>query len=453
VNPEHAERPIHVRRLVLYLVLLTVAAAAVFIFVPTSLVRLSVLGLVALPFMLILLDRPRWAFYIFLIILFSNIDIFLSFRFFRLVLLFLCAAFALDVVHGRRVVIHDGGFIALVAVFMIVAFQSLAVAHDLGSAIRAFKALVKVMINIALMVQFARNRLEFRTFILVVCLGLAINNFLPLVVDPPTRFSGQSLIWAQGVFRYEGFALEPNAFASLQIFFIPLLLYLIAVYRRSRIMRLVLLLLLAAAIFLLIISFSRSGFLSLAAILLILLIVERRNHTVLVAGLSIIAVGIFLAPAVYWERIATIFSGGEILTSDYAIFSRLQTMKIALVLGWTNPLTGVGLANFLHAASFYIPYVNVVHNAPLQVFSSLGFIGLASFTAIIVYNFRIIRSLMRNGDDQEAAQLGRILLVHMLGILVNSMFVPIAYQSIFWYTLALPSIARYAYARKIERAG
>jgi O-antigen ligase len=360
----------------------------------------------------------------------------------------LCVSFALAVVSGRRVVIHDRTFIMLVAAFMIIAFQSMVVAREVGGSLRTFGSLVKLLVNIGLMIQFARNRIEFRAFILFVCAGLALNNFLPLFVDPPTRFSGQSLIWTQGVFRYEGFALEPNAFASLQIFFIPLLLYLGAVYRRPLVARLSLLLVLAAAIFMLIISFSRSGFVSLAAILFLVLITERRNHAVLAAGLAIIVVGVVLAPPVYWERVATIFSGGDALAEDYAIFSRLETMRIALVLGWSHPIFGVGLANFLRAASFYIPYANVVHNAPLQIFAGLGFPGIACFIAIIVYNIRVIRSLMKRDDDPEAAQIGRILLVHLLAILVNSMFVPIAYQFVLWYTLALPSIARYAYARK-----
>ena len=78
--------------------------------------------------------------------------------------------------------------------------------------------------------------------------------------------------------------------------------------------------------------------------------------------------------------------------------------------------------------------------------------GLTIFIAIIVYNVRVIRSLMRQDNDPEAAQLGRILLIQHLAVLVNSMFVPISYQTVLWFTLAFPSMARYAYVRSAARA-
>lgn len=437
--------PIHIGRLVILLVPLAVAAALALLFLPPSLVRLSILALVSLPVVFILLDRPRWVFYVFLFVLFSNLDIFLAFRFFRLMLLFLIATLALAVLNGRRIVIHDRSFISLVAAFLIIAFHSLTVARDLDESLNSLTEFVKVLINVALMVQFVRNRSEFRSFLLLITLGLLANNFLPIVISPPTAQASFKMIWAQGVFRYEGFELEPNAFASLQIFFIPILFYFVAVYRRRPVVRFVFLLLLVATIFVLILTFSRSGFVSLAFMFLCLLIVERRNRAVFVSGLAIIAVAAILAPAVYWERIGTIFSGDAEIMKDYAIVSRLETMRVALILGSKNPLLGVGIGNFIHAASFYVPFVNVVHNATLQVFSELGFPGLAVFLAIICYNIRVIRSLMRRRDDWEAAQAGRILLIQHVAVLVNSMFLPLSYQRIFWFTLALPSMARYAY--------
>ncbi len=442
--------PIRIGRLVLLLVPLAGAAVLSFLFLPPSLVRLSILSLIAIPVVFILLDRPRWVFYLFLLVLFSNLDIFLSFRFFRLMLLFLIAAFALAVVNGRRIVVHDRALIALVCAFLILSFQSLAVARDFDESLGSLTRFVKVLINVALVVQFIRNRTEFRSFLLVVTVGILINNFLPIVLEPPPMHANFKLIWNQGVFRYEGFELEPNTFASLQIFFIPILLFFVAVYRRPPVVRLVILLLLVATIFVLFLTFSRSGFVSLAFTLLCLIVVERRNRAVLVSGLAIVALAAILAPAVYWERIAPIFSGDPEIMKDYAVVSRLETMRVALILGSRNPLLGVGIGNFIRAASFYVPFGNVVHNATLQIFSELGIPGLAIFLAIICYNFRIIRALMRRRDDWEAAQVGRILMVQHVSVLVNSMFIPLSYQSIFWFTLALPSITRYAYASSRE---
>ncbi|HUV35559.1 MAG TPA: O-antigen ligase family protein [Patescibacteria group bacterium] len=446
MNLERSGEPVRLKRLVLLLVALAAVAVPAFIFLPAKLVQLAVVTLVALPFMIIIVDKPRWMFYIFLVILLSNIDIFMPFRSFRVVLMLMVAAFALAVLNGRRIVVHDRAFIALVAAFLILAFSSLAVARDFGRGAESFGEFVKVLINIALMIQFVRDRAEFRGLFLAVAVALAINNFLPIVFEPPSEYANVSLIWTQGVFRYEGFELEPNTFASLQIFFIPILLFLTAYYRRPHIARLAFLALLGATIFMLILTFSRSGFVSLAVLLLSLLVVERRNHMVLVAGLSIIAVAAVFAPSVYWERISTIFSGEAGFMNDYSIVSRLDTMRVAIILGLKNPFLGVGMENFIYASTFYLPYTNVVHNAVLQIFADLGFGGLAILAAIVAYNFRIILSLMRRGGDPEAAQLGRMLLVQHVAVLVNSLFLPITYHRIFWITLCIPSIARYAYA-------
>ncbi len=453
MNLERTVGPIRVGRLILLLVLLAAVAALAFIFLPSKLVRLAILALAALPFMIIMLDRPQWVYYFFLIVLFSNLDIFMPFRFFRFMLMFFVAAFALAVMNGRRIVVHDRIFVTLVAAFLILAFTSFAIARDLHSSVNTLISLVKVLINVALVIQFIRTRAEFRTFFLVVAVALLMNDFLPIVIEPPSEYANASLIWTQGVLRYEGFELEPNVFAALQIFFIPILLFLTAHYRRPRIARLVLLALLGATIFMLILSFSRSGFVSLACMLVVLIVVERRNYAVLVAGLTIIVVAAVLAPAIYWERIATIFGGEAQLTQDTAIFSRLETMRVAFILGLRNPILGVGFDNFIYASSFYIPYTNVVHNAVLQIFSELGFSGLAVFAAIIIYNFHIMFSLMRMRGDPEAAQLGRILLVQHSAVLINSLFVPLAYERIFWFTLAIPSIARYAYVRSAVPKG
>jgi O-antigen ligase len=120
-------------------------------------------------------------------------------------------------------------------------------------------------------------------------------------------------------------------------------------------------------------------------------------------------------------------------------------MKVALKLGFDNPVFGVGISHFLYHAAAYVPYSLDVHNVFLLIFSEVGLPALAVFVAIICYNFRLIGRLMKRKSSPEASQLGRILLVQQVGVIVNTMFIPVAYEVILWITLALPSIAVYAF--------
>lgn len=442
--------PVRMKRLFLYLLPFFVMIAAAVVFLPSGLVRLSVIGLLLFPPAAVLLDRPRWVFYLLLIILFSNLDIFTSFHMFRYMLVFFAASFALAVANGRRIVIHDRTFFALVLAFLIMIFQSMAVARNVDVSLWRMGLFIKILINIPIAVQFVRTREEFRRLFLLLAVGILINNFLPFIKAPPTRYANISLLWTQGVLRYEGFALEPNLFAQLQIFLIPILLFLVAVYRKPRLARPFFLIALLASIILLFMSFSRGGFVSLVFLFIFLLFVERRNRVVLFTGMSLIVVGAVVAPAVYWDRIGSLFEAGSDVKVDWAVVTRLETMKVALMMGLKHPFLGVGLDNFLYHAARFIPYQKMVHNVFLQVFSEVGIFALAVFLGIISYNLRIIRGLIRRSSDPEAAQLGRILLIHQFAVIFNAMFIPVAYENTFWFTLAIPAMARFAYRDKVK---
>lgn len=456
MSPELGDEPINLQRL--FLIFLPVVALMIvaFFFLPFTLQKIIAFSLLGLPVLMLLFDRPKWIFYILLLITFSNLDIFVTFRLFRFVLFLFIASFTVAMVNGRKIVVHDRMFVVLVAAFFLLAFQSIIVARDLDASLHVLNDFIKVLVNIAITVQFVRNRVEFRHFIIVMAIGILLNSFFPFIARPPTEFRNLALLWEQGVMRYEGYTLEANRFALYQNFFIPLLLFLIAIYPRPRFARSLLIVSLLATIFVLILSFSRGGFLTLLLMMVVLVIVGRRNRTVLTAGLLVIGLGVVFAPAVYWERIASLVQRGSWESKDYAIITRINAMKAALDMGFKHPVLGVGLHNCYYRIVSYQPVRMIVHNTFLQVFSETGIISFSVFIGIIVYNIRIARGLMRKLHDSEASQLGRILLIQQIVVLFNSMFIPVAYDRIFWYLLALPSIAKYAYregAREMNRIG
>jgi len=441
-------RPINIRRLIPILVLIVAALVAAVIFLPAGMVRLAIVSLLVLPFAMFLFDRPTPVFYLMIIVLFSNIDVYIPFPAYRYLPLFLLVSLIVSFILGRKIVVHNILFVTLTCAFVLIAFTSLIVARDIDSSLYRLSKFVKTLISIAIASQFVTGRKEFRRFFLVLAVSILMSSFLPLILPRPAQYPGPALIWATGVFRYEGFIFDPNVFALMQVFLVPILLFLIAVYRRPLLARPFFLVALTASVAVFVMTFSRAGFVSLASLLFLLIIIERRNPAVLVVVSVLIVAGIILTPDIYWERIKSLGHLGAGALEDYSIFIRRETAKIAIDMGLKHPILGVGIENFLYHLPRYNVlwiYMDLVHNAFLEVLSVLGIIAFSIFLGIIWYNTRVIRNLMKRRHDREARQLGRLLLVQLLAILVHALFMPVTFHFILWYMFAIPSFARYAY--------
>jgi O-antigen ligase len=419
-----------------------VVAAAVFF---PQYFSLALMLLVCLPFILLSIDRPAIIFYVLILVLYSNLDVYAPFRVYRYIVLFLLASLAIAFANGRRFVTHHPHVIALAAAFTIIAFQSLAVARDYGVAARNLRVFFKVLVSLAIVMQFTRDRKEFRRFLLAVAGGMLLSDLLPFFVRPPERFGSLSVLWGQGIVRYEGFVFEPNTFALFQLFLIPVLIFLAAAYRKRRAVRAFFMLSVLASVAVLILSFSRGGFIGLAFLIVTLIVIERRNKPLALFGVSLVAASIVFIPGVYWERIGSVFDFATKRAGDFAIYTRVETMKVALRLGIDHPLLGVGLGNFIPSSAYFIPHGVTVHNSFLQVLSELGLVAFSLFVGIVACNFRIIRRMMRNDGDPEIAQVGRSLCMQHIAMLVSSLFVPVFYDLIMWLMLAMPAIAEHAY--------
>ncbi len=443
------EGPINRKRLGVYLAAAGAIAVPAFIFLPFGLVRLGIITLFLLPFTIIMVEKPWWMFLLLIFFLFSDIDVLAPFHLFQILVALMLVSLVLAALKGWRPKAHDRVFIFLVLFFLVVVIQSLAVARDMDSYFYRFDLFIKTLLYAFIISQVVRTRRRFEIFLAVTVLGIAVNDFLPFLIPPPAeRYGDTSMLWDQAVYRYEGYVMEPNYMAFYQIFLIPLLIYFIIAKKRARALKIPFILILAGSIGVLVLTFSRGGFVSLVFLLLMIFVVERRNKGVFYTGIVIMAAGAVVAPAVYWERITSLVDLSSSISGDFAVMSRIATMKVAVILGLKNPVFGVGMENYIFHASRYIPYGNVVHNSILQVFSETGFPGLLVLLAIIGYNFRILLQLAGAGEDPEAVSLGRVLLVQQSAVLFSSMFIPVAYNMVFWIMLALPSIARNVYLRR-----
>lgn len=434
------------KRLLLYIFLALSAVVAVFLLLPFKAVKLAVSGLFLIPVALILLEQPKCSFYLMLFALFSSVDLVTSLPLMRLMVILTVTSMLVMIFRKWQPFIHDRFVIFLVFLFILIVFQSLITARDTASYMYRLDKFIKNMLVVLIATQFIRNRSEFRGFITVIILGFMVMNYLPIIF-PYTSSTGRSdsILVEQAVFRYAGYLKAPNTFGFYQFFLMPLLLFLVSTRRTGKFLKAAAVLLFFGSAAIIIITFSRGAFLTFLFMLLLLLIIERRNRIILYSGLAIIAAGAFIAPVVYWDRISSIFQASSYITEDYAIMSRITTMKVALILGLKNPVFGVGLENFLYHAARYTSYGYVVHNSLLQIFSEMGFSGLLVVLTIIIYNFTLVARLARDRSDAERSRLGRFLFVQQLTVLFGSMTLPVAYNYVFWFTLLMPSLAYYAY--------
>ena len=438
-------REVSLWRIAAFSALAAAVIIAAWMLLPGSLMRMLILGLVALPAACYLIDRPEILFYMTTFIIFSNADIYSPIPVFQSFAIFTAVSLVLAVVRGRKFVFIDRRFTILLAAFLLLAFQSNAVARDIDTALHVFGELSKVIFILIIVTQFVNDRKEFRRFLVVIVAAVATSNLLPLVVPVPEAYADPALIGSQGVIRYRGLILEPNAIGFLQVFCIPFYLFLAGVYRKPFIARWVLVGALVVSIGVIVLSFSRGAFVAFALLFLLLLYTERRNKAVMIPGIVLIVIVVLLVPPSYIVRVGTILDALSDPSVDYPMFTRLVTSRVALQLGLANPLTGVGMGNFLVHAPRYTSFPLVVHNVPLLIFAEMGIIALGVFVGIIAVNIKILRGLAGRRDDGEASLLGRMLFIQQAAVLANAMILPALYDHSFWYTLAMPALAAFAY--------
>jgi O-antigen ligase len=187
-----------------------------------------------------------------------------------------------------------------------------------------------------------------------------------------------------------------------------------------------------------IVTFSRAGFLTLAATAVMLLAVLIRRHsgggaTFLVAVALIAPV---LVPDGYFDRLSTITDIQADATGSAQ--GRWQDLGVSAGIVSQNPIVGAGIGNDMLALNKYRGRATFrsVHNAYLQYAVDLGLPGLILFAWLHIKCFRNARRVERRArQDAAIRSLGPIaagVQVSLVTFFVAAMFHPIAYQFYFF---------------------
>jgi hypothetical protein len=223
-----------------------------------------------------------------------------------------------------------------------------------------------------------------------------------------------------GRVRYRGILEDPNELAWALSMGIP---FAFAFYeaKKSRLRMAALVASVAVVGVCVVFTKSRSGQLSLLANLAVYFIRRYRGRGVVAAALAAIPL--------------LLLGGRSGEDADSSSEERLGCWSEALNMFRENPLTGVG------AGQFREHHYLTAHNSFLLTLAELGPIGFLLWTSAIYFAIKVtIRAQMElaGREGAEAARsLSMALLASMVGLVVSSVFLSLAYHPILWIFLGL----------------
>jgi putative inorganic carbon (hco3(-)) transporter len=190
-----------------------------------------------------------------------------------------------------------------------------------------------------------------------------------------------------------------------------------------------------------VVTFSRAGFLTLAAMGLVgLLALGRRRPLTLVATVVLVGTLTTLLPQGYFERLSTITNIESDTTGSAQ--GRWNDALVAMEVAARNPITGVGLdQNVLALNQERGATWREVHNVYLQYAVDLGLPGLVLFLALFISLFRTAGRVRRAGRRlprcREVSTAAGSVQVALVAFAVAAFFHPVAYQFYFFLAAGL----------------
>ena len=197
-------------------------------------------------------------------------------------------------------------------------------------------------------------------------------------------------------------------------------------------------------------TYSRGGFLALAAATLTFVLLQRRRMPALI-GLStaLLLLAIFVPiPQSYLDRMQTIRTYDEI--GEDSALSRQHFWAVGLQMGLENPL-GVGIRQYESAYDAYdwsygrYGGRRSVHSSHVQVFAELGTPGAIVWVGMFAYaTLLCFRVRARSEDESLPAPMQRFLftaanglLVSMVGFAIGGSFIALALNDLTWLTFGM----------------
>ena len=199
-------------------------------------------------------------------------------------------------------------------------------------------------------------------------------------------------------------------------------------------------------------TFSRGGFLGLAAAVSVFSLLQRRRFWTITA-MAVVGVAMLSTvpiPTDYFDRLKTVTASSSEEGQDNSTRGRLHYWRIAVAMAEDNPL-GVGLKNYQANYDRYddsngqFGVNRSVHSSYFQVLAETGYMGLIIFCGLIGYAFKtVFRVRARSRDphlDPKTAHMlfttSNALIASMVAFAVGGAFLGQALNDLNWFTFGL----------------
>jgi O-antigen ligase len=200
-----------------------------------------------------------------------------------------------------------------------------------------------------------------------------------------------------------------------------------------------------------VVTYSRGGFLAMAAAFLVLAwTLGRKNRfAVLTAALLLTIALLLIAPGGYGARILSIYD--RRLDAFGSADARQQLLMSSIIVALRNPLFGVGMGNFV----FVSPRSMEAHNAYTQVAAEMGLGGFAVYVLYVVSPLRRLLAVARESFEVRRTShfyyLAVGLAASLVGYMVASFFGSFAYYWNVYYLVGFAVCMRRLYEAEQEK--
>lgn len=240
---------------------------------------------------------------------------------------------------------------------------------------------------------------------------------------------------------------EGSTLSLLAVVVIPLCLYLYksdSLFEKSKVCKLFLIGFICTALLASLGTFARTGLVSLAALAVVFTFLLKRRIYYF-SAVSILGVGLLSVMGAQWEaRMSTIGDSGE-----HSAMGRVAVWKWTWQYALDHPFGGgfdVYRINYIELplsdGGVLVAMAKAFHSIYFEILGELGFVGISIYLLIAVLSLRSclkIRREMVAETDLWMKNLSEMLLASLVVYMVGGAFIGIAYQSLFYYLVAVVS--------------
>ena len=235
---------------------------------------------------------------------------------------------------------------------------------------------------------------------------------------------------------------DENDFAMVLVMGVPFIWYMMR-YTSNRLLKLALLAWIPLMAHGVMVTFSRGGFLGLAASM-VLIAVREKNRKL---GGAMIAVGLIFFVAVAGEEYKGRIGSIDNFEEDRSAAGRLESWEAGINMATRNPLFGVGLKRYVQAFPYYSNFEpRAAHNSWVQLGAECGLVALACYGFLIVFTMNALRRirkrlpLLRGRAARISEMLSEMYLVSMVGYLVCGFFLSMEDFEFFYLLVGMVQI-------------